>query len=265
VPSVALRAAIDAHMAERRPLRILLAEDNAINQKVALRTLERLGYRADLAANGLEAIAALDRQAYDVVLMDMQMPEMDGLEATRHLRAHLPAARQPWIIAMTANAMQGDREICLSAGMDDYVSKPVRTEDLVAALERAPRQDSVDHTTGGDTVFDTMLPILDRTVLARLAQDMGDETLVDEIVEMFLVDAPRLPDDWRQAFARGDGDAARIATHTLKSTSASIGAVALARCCADAEALVREGALDGVASQVDCAVDLLAQTATLLR
>jgi CheY-like chemotaxis protein/HPt (histidine-containing phosphotransfer) domain-containing protein len=252
-------------MAERRPLRILLAEDNAINQKVALRTLERLGYRADLAGNGLEAIAALDRQSYYVVLMDMQMPEMDGLTSTRHLRAHLPAERQPWIIAMTANAMQGDRELCLSAGMNDYVSKPVRSEDLVAALERAPRQDAVDRATGGDPVVDAELPIVDRAVLAHLAHDMGDGALIAEIVEMFLVDAPRLLDDWRQAVASGDSDAARLATHTLKSTSASIGAVALARRCADAEALIREGTLDGVAAQVDCAVALLAQTEALLR
>ena len=117
-------------------LRILLAEDNAINQKVALRILERMGYRADVAANGLEVIGALHRQPYDVILMDVQMPELDGLETTRRIvkdSATFPFPK-PRIIAMTANAMQGDRETCLAAGMDDYVSKPIRVEQLAKAL-----------------------------------------------------------------------------------------------------------------------------------
>jgi CheY-like chemotaxis protein len=123
-------------MAQRLPLRILLAEDYVVNQKLALRLLAQMGYRADVAANGLETIQALERQPYDVVLMDVQMPETDGLEATRQIRERLPAAEQPRIIAMTANAMQGDREICLEAGMDDYVSKPIRVHELVQALSR---------------------------------------------------------------------------------------------------------------------------------
>jgi CheY-like chemotaxis protein len=121
-------------MAERRPLRILLAEDNAVNQKLALRLLSQMGYRADVSGNGLEATQAVERQPYDVVLMDVQMPEMDGLEATRRICARWPRGRRPRIIALTANAMQGDREICLEAGMDDYLAKPIRVEELVAAL-----------------------------------------------------------------------------------------------------------------------------------
>jgi PAS domain S-box-containing protein len=126
----------DAEMAQRLPLRILIAEDYVVNQKLALRLLAKMGYRADVAANGLEAIQALERQPYDVVLMDVQMPEMDGLEATRQICERWPVGERPRIIAMTANAMQGDREICLAAGMDDYVSKPIRVEELVQALAR---------------------------------------------------------------------------------------------------------------------------------
>jgi len=119
--------------------RVLLADDNAINQKVASSMMAKLGYRTDPAANGLEALEAVKRQQYDIIFMDVQMPEMDGLEATRRIRALAAAAGQrgPWIIALTANAMQDDRELCLSAGMDDYVTKPFKLPDLTAALERA--------------------------------------------------------------------------------------------------------------------------------
>ena len=121
-----------------RPDRVLLAEDNVVNQRVALLMLARLGYRADLAANGLEVLDALERQTYDVVLMDVQMPELDGLEASRQIRLAAPCEKpQPWIIALTANAMKEDREICLSAGMNDYLSKPIKSDELAAALERA--------------------------------------------------------------------------------------------------------------------------------
>jgi CheY-like chemotaxis protein len=126
------------NLAETLPLRILLAEDNVINQKVAIKMLERLGYRADVAANGAEVLDAVRRQPYDVVLMDVQMPEMDGLDATRRIRTEMTV--QPRIVAMTAHAMQGDREQCLEAGMDDYVSKPVRLDELAAALRRCSEQ-----------------------------------------------------------------------------------------------------------------------------
>ncbi len=132
----AAKPRFDAEMGKRLPLRILLAEDNAVNQKLALRLLARMGYRADVAGNGLEAIEALQRQPYDVVLMDVQMPEMDGLEATRRIRHEVATEAQPRIIAMTASAMQEDRDACQAAGMDDYVSKPVRVEELVEALSQ---------------------------------------------------------------------------------------------------------------------------------
>ena len=126
-----------ADIAIDRRLHILVAEDNLVNQKLAIRLLERLGYAADLAGNGIEAIAAIEAKHYDVVFMDVQMPEMDGLEATRRIVAKWDRATRPTIVAMTANAMDGDREMCLAAGMDDYLSKPIRPEELAGALDRA--------------------------------------------------------------------------------------------------------------------------------
>ncbi|MCB0192050.1 MAG: response regulator [Anaerolineae bacterium] len=126
----------DSKLAESHPLKILLAEDNAVNQKVAIMTLKRLGYRIDVVADGVEVIAALRRQKYDLILMDIQMPEMDGLEATRQIRYEWPNEEQPYIVAMTANALQGNREEYIKIGMDDYVSKPIKIEELVGALQR---------------------------------------------------------------------------------------------------------------------------------
>ena len=140
--SVPTSPAFDSGTAERHPLRILLAEDNLVNQKLALRLLAQMGYRADVASNGVEAVEAVERQPYDVVLMDVQMPEMDGLEASRRLVQRAPEGHRPRIVAMTANATQGDREMCIAAGMDDYLTKPIRVDQLVAALANvAPRQE----------------------------------------------------------------------------------------------------------------------------
>ena len=131
-PFVAAAAAAATHTEK-----LLLAEDNAVNQKVALLMLGKLGFRADIAANGLEVLEAMKRQPYDIILMDVQMPDMDGLEASRQIRLHeAETGAHCWIIALTANAMQGDREVCFAAGMDDYISKPIKTEELRAALDR---------------------------------------------------------------------------------------------------------------------------------
>src|SRR5204863_5301749 len=128
--------ALDATLARRLPLRLLLADDNPINQKVGLSVLQKLGYRADIANNGREVLQELEQKAYDILFLDVQMPEMDGLEAARRICERWPAEKRPRIIAMTGNALMGDREKCLQAGMDDYISKPVRIGDLQAALER---------------------------------------------------------------------------------------------------------------------------------
>ncbi|MCV2367067.1 ATP-binding protein [Roseateles oligotrophus] len=134
---------LDPGLASRHPLRILLAEDNGVNQKLALRLLEQMGYRADLAGNGREALECVARQSYDLVLMDVRMPEMDGLQATREIARRWPAGRRPRIVAMTANALNGDRPQCLAAGMDEHLAKPLRVENLVAELIATTRRSNV--------------------------------------------------------------------------------------------------------------------------
>jgi PAS domain S-box-containing protein len=140
MPNIPAASDLNPEMAAVHPLRILLAEDNVVNQKLVIRLLQQMGYRADLAFNGLEAIDALKRQVYDVVLMDVQMPEMDGLEATHMIRLS-SELKQPHIIGLTANAMQGDREMCMDAGMDDYITKPIRVHELVSSLEKVKKLD----------------------------------------------------------------------------------------------------------------------------
>lgn len=127
----------DTSLGAEAAMHILLVEDNAVNQKVATKLLEKMGYVTDLAANGLEAVDSLKRQNYDLVFMDVQMPEMDGEEATKEIRSGFPENRQPWIVAMTANALDGDRERYLSIGMDDYISKPINVSELQNVLKQA--------------------------------------------------------------------------------------------------------------------------------
>ena len=239
---------LDSDMAQRLPLRILLAEDNAVNQKLAIRLLSRMGYRADVAANGLETIQALERQAYDVILMDVQMPEMDGLEATRQICRRWALGQRPRIIAMTANAMQGDREICLAAGMDDYLSKPIRVNELVAALTRW----SPTEPAGGETVSETA--VIDGATFAELvASTGGDAEFVRELIDTYLGDAPELFAQMRTALAAGDAEAFRRAAHSLKSNSATLGALTLSEQAKELEMLGKTGTLRDAPAKVAAA------------
>ncbi|HMQ34806.1 MAG TPA: response regulator, partial [Chloroflexaceae bacterium] len=241
------RQPFDRGLAERLPMRILLAEDNVVNQKVATRTLDRLGYRADVAANGLEVLEALARQPYDVVLMDMQMPELDGLGATARIRRELARWCQPWIIAMTANVMQGDREICLAAGMDDYISKPVRVEELVAALERAAGPPRGKAAAAGE-----LGGVIDRAALDALQAELGDgqPEVVIEVVDLFLDDLPaQLEALGRSAAAANAVEVHRIA-HSIKSSAAIVGARRLAEASEALEAVVVGKSLAGVPERV---------------
>jgi PAS domain S-box-containing protein len=252
-PRAAGRSELDPGMAARLPLRILLAEDNVVNQKLALRLLAQMGYRADLAGNGLEALDAVDRQTYDVVLMDVQMPEMDGLEASREINRRWAREARPRIIAMTANAMQGDRDLCVAAGMDDYVAKPIRVEELVAALERCrPRGDGAGRAAkgaGSDATDGSAGEHIDRAVFDRLVETMGG-AFVGELIDTFGQDAVELIATLRGTLAAADLDGFRRAAHSLKSTSQSLGANGLAARARELEGAARAGSLDGAGDRV---------------
>ena len=280
-------SSFDREMAEQLPLRILLAEDNAINQKLGIRLLARLGYRADVAGNGFETLDALRRQPYDVVLMDVQMPDMDGLEATGHIVAEWPVEKRPRIIAMTANAMQGDREMCLEAGMNDYVSKPIRTERLIEALHQcrplidvkwdseiygkmpshALQADPVGDAGGADaSAADTAADELGATLRESLEKlTGGDKEFMAEIIDTFLEDAPDLVANMRKGVDQGNAADLRLAAHSLKSNSADFGAETLRELCKQAELLGKMGELDGADNLVSRAASEYAAVETALK
>ena len=230
--------------------RVLLAEDNLINQEIALAMLEDTGYRVTVVENGLQALSALANGAFDVVLMDCQMPEMDGFEATRVLRRQeieTGRTRMP-VIALTANAISGDKKRCLEAGMDDYVSKPVRRDVLLATIAHwahpstivgnSPRiTDDAPLAAPSATGTATIDPKALQTL--RELQRPGRPDLLTRVIDLFALDAPRLLAAMRDAVAASDAEALRHAAHTLKSTSANVGATMLAVNCREIEQLAR--------------------------
>ncbi|HLO34346.1 MAG TPA: response regulator [Anaerolineales bacterium] len=246
----------DPEMGKRLPLQILVAEDHVTNQRLVLLTLERLGYLADIAANGLEVLDALDRQPYDVILMDVQMPEMDGLEATRRVRQRWPGQEGPRIIAMTANVTKDDRQACLDAGMNDYLPKPIRVEELIAALNRSQplngkRRLITDGRHSSSTpkrnnqTNDVSDGILDPSALDALLRLVGDdETCFHEVIRSFLAETPPLFSRLRDALRIGDQELFQRAAHTLKSSSRDYGAVRLSDFCQQLEILGKTGKLE---------------------
>jgi CheY-like chemotaxis protein/HPt (histidine-containing phosphotransfer) domain-containing protein len=233
-----------------------MAEDNVVNQKVGLRQLKKLGYSADAVANGVEAVEALKRIPYDIVLMDCHMPELDGYEATRLIRMiemeKNDAQRAPaYIIALTANALEGDRERCLSAGMNDYISKPVKLPELQAVLQEAagfvrpvpPGNRAEGRDDGGEAR-------VDRAVLAglRALQEPGEPDPSIELIDLFLSDTPAKIQAMRSAIARSDATALKESAHGLKGSASNLGARRLAKLCGELEKLSREGKLTEAAN-----------------
>jgi PAS domain S-box-containing protein len=218
---------IDTGFGQRRPMRILLAEDNVINQKVATRILSQMGYRPDVVQNGIEVLQALDRQKYDVILMDVQMPEMDGLEATRQIRRQWTGSRRPWIIAMTANAMDSDRKACFDSGMDGYISKPVRIEALENELVRSS---------------ENIGQVVDFTVLARFGEMTGSGTdAVRELADIFAEETPHALREVKQCLESRNGQGISIQAMQLGRSCANFGAERMQLLCSSLQSAGKAG------------------------
>jgi len=226
----------------RRRLRILLAEDNLVNQTLAVRLLEKHGHTVAVANNGKEALAAFEKESFDLVLMDVQMPEMDGFEATAAIRekekgtgGHIP------IIAMTAHAMKGDRERCLAAGMEDYISKPVRAKELFEAIDRIVTNETP--LRAEETQESMTVQVINPEEILALLGD--DRALLRELVNLFLQEAPRMLARIQQALACGDSKELERAAHSLKGALGNLAAPAAYEVALRLETLGREGDLTG--------------------
>jgi CheY-like chemotaxis protein/HPt (histidine-containing phosphotransfer) domain-containing protein len=265
-PSQTLKSNAVEAQAPKAKRKILLAEDNVVNRKLAVALLEKRGFTVVVTENGREAIEALEREPVDLVLMDVQMPVMDGLEAMRTIRAseqssgaHLP------IIALTAHAMKGDRERCLAAGADDYVSKPIRMGELLAAMDRATETRANARETNGVSATSPPAPALSDVpappsldLAAALDRVEGDRELLEEIARLFADECPGLIDSIRRARQENDIPLLQRAAHTLKGAASNIAAMKVAEAALALEAQARSGQIGNtdeliaaLASQVD--------------
>jgi len=223
------KSLLSTEIGKKLPLRILLVEDNMINQKIARRILEKLGYIADVAGNGLEALKAVEQKPYDLLFMDVQMPEMDGLESTRELVRKYPPDQRPKIIAMTANAMEGDRERCLEAGMDDYISKPVTVEEIKNSLSKwgnEIKQEKIKRFDPND--------IMDWKMLDSIrCLDLGDDegSLLLELVQVFMDEFPQNLAELQLHLKERKADLVRKTAHKMKGSGANLGAKGFAKIC----------------------------------
>jgi PAS domain S-box-containing protein len=227
--------------------RLLVVDDNPVNQRVALRMLQKMGHRVDVANNGLEALQAISVADYDAVLMDCQMPEMDGFEATAELRRREGTQRHTPVIAVTAGAMMGDEEKCLAAGMDAYVSKPVKAETLGAMVERWTKGKQAPRADDPPGQVDTNL--LDQGLLAGLLELGADE--FESLTELFLADGADRLSGLREAVVAGDAARIEKLAHSLKGSSATFGASSLAERCRELQELAYSRDLTGAAILVD--------------
>ena len=262
--------AFDSELSKKLPLRILLVEDIALNQKVVQQMLLRMGYRTDVANNGLEAISALRQQSYDFVFMDVQMPEMDGFEATRKICQEWSDKHRPWIVATTAHALPGDREECLGAGMNDYISKPIRIEAIAQAFYKyQASHDLTQENQQLTAVTKNNLPanrsqiapeeILDGAIddeTFQALKDMlgDDEEILTELINNYLEDAPQRLLMIHQAIENQDAAELCSFAHALKSLSVTIGAMDLAEICQELESMGDAGNTVGastIASQIE--------------
>lgn len=229
----------------KRQLHILLAEDNAVNQKLATRMLERMGHTVIVASNGKKVLECLEHEKFDLILMDVQMPEMDGLQATRAVRElekatgeHIP------IVAMTAYAMKGDKEKCLEAGMDGYVAKPINAQELFETIENLLGAPNVEATP-----FNHAGQALDKSQI--LDQVGGDKDLLKEVVALFLDDCPKLIEQMREAIQESNPEGLQKAAHTLKGSVSNFGATLAVQAALDLETMGKTGDIGGAAGVLE--------------
>lgn len=235
----------DSNMAKRHPIRILLVDDNAINLKVASRMLARMGYEVDQATNGIEALQAQQKSGYDLIFMDIQMPEMDGVTATRHIIKKYANAR-PRIVAVTAHAMKGDKERYLEAGMDGYISKPVRVGRLIEEIEETPCQKvspdedvtvigkmiTIDQSTKRLNPSSLPVPVNFELFADMLGMTIEDvEEMLPELVELFITDSVSQIDLMGEAIKTENYNQLKSAAHKMKGGAASIAATHLSKTC----------------------------------
>jgi CheY-like chemotaxis protein/HPt (histidine-containing phosphotransfer) domain-containing protein len=257
-PEMALKAQHPVIRVPSRPLKILVAEDTPFNQKFILRLLERWNHRAILVENGRQALEAMKNDTYDIILMDVQMPQMDGLEAAAAIRemerarkSHIP------IIAMTAHAIKGDRERCIEAGMDDYVSKPIDSDKLFEAIETLTRSSD----TSGEPPAKSMH--VDKEQLLQAFD--GDWGFFSEVVDIFLSDYPRLLNDLNRAFRNGDPDTLMRAAHSLKGMLRNFQAEDAADVAFEIEKRGKAENFDGVEADIETLADRIAEVDKTLR
>ena len=263
LPQTSKRSQPPINTVEKKPLRILLADDSSVNQRVTSLMLEKLGYRADVVSNGLEAVDAVEKIAYDVVLMDVEMPEMDGLTATSRILAEKLPEPSPYIIALTAYALSESRDQCMQAGMKDFLVKPIRLEDLELALQRAtqiinkiPLSEPKTLVTQSDKDPEptkTEPTILDYQVLNSLRSLAGAKakTFLAKIISQYLEDIPQKLQEIQQAINNNDAQAFRQAAHSLRSSSANLGAITIAELCKQLENLARSGTTQGASATME--------------
>ena len=245
-PPPGLERKLDPGLADRLPLKILVVEDNAVNQKLMLRVLRQMGYVADIASDGLEAIDALKGQRYDIVFMDVEMPEMNGIDATRTIVKTWPAPERPVIIGTTAYALEGDERECLEAGMDSYLSKPIKIEELQRTLQEWGKRKlilNVETAATGATEA-----VIDQERVRELVSMDPDRTgeLLPQLIELYLKELPGSVDTMKNCTVRGDVSALRKAAHKLKGSSLNLGVKSIADICKRLESMTGDINPEGV-------------------
>ena len=233
---------LDPQMAEKNPQRILVAEDNVVNQQLVLKLLERMGYHPDIAANGIEVLKALENKNYDVIFMDVMMPEMDGITATKEIKK-LALNKQPRIIAMTANVMKGDQEKCMEAGMDDYISKPIHVQELVATLNHGKNK-----IKKSETMSENIHTVIEPSYIQELLNMLGnDNQELSTIIDSYIEDSCSYIEQIKTAVEQKNFNELRMIGHTWKSSSALLGALNLSKLCKEIENCGRTETVDAVA------------------